>query len=684
MSHLIKKACCALLSAAVILTCVLPASAAATTGNGSTAMALKLSDAFDKEAITYSRILCLKNNGGNNGTLLVTGDQHSWVNGEQVWPIYRSIDGGTSWAHITDVKDATFGTNRKGQPMLYELPRAVGSLPAGTLLLAGNLVPDNKSSTRIVVYKSIDMGASWTYMSTVDTGGPFDYDRSPSSTTSTIWEPFLYLDSKGRLVCAYSDEREKSDNVLQALVLRYSSDGISWSTKKNVVAIGNSNDRPGMITVTQLPNGKFFATYEVVNKPNYTINSAPTYCKFSDDGVTWNANDLGTLVKTADGYGLGSSPYVKWVNAGGPNGMVIVGSKWALDQNGNIQDGGQNFLVNYNLGQGNWERLPQPLSWNAADATYLDGFSQCIDTNAQGTVLYESANIYNPSSKSCEIRVGTLPLTGGIYEAENASLTDCSVRTNADSSNGREVGYINNSTSSVNFTDVKVPVNGTYTVNVRYNNGSGAASSHSVSVNGTAKGSVSYPITTDWNRYQWASFNCTLNAGVNSIKLSYNGTHAEVDCILVSKSGQDISPSFMLKNRNSGKFLEVPSMSTADATALQQYGATGYSCQIWKVSASSSGQYCIIANKNSGKLCEIYKASTANGAAAVQGSPSGNYSQEWSLSPTNEGYFHVVNHNSGKFLEVAGNSTADGASVNQWENTGYPCQEWTLVKEGIQ
>lgn len=683
MNRMIKKLCCALLSTAMVFTCVFTAGAV-TTGNGTAAMTLKISDAFDKEAITYSRILCLKNNGSNNGTLLVTGDQHSWVRGEQVWPIYRSTDGGSSWTHISDVKDATFGTNRKGEPMLYELPKAVGALAAGTLLLAGNLVPDDKSSTQIVIYKSTNLGASWTYLSTVDTGGPFEYDRSPSSTTSTIWEPFLYLDSAGRLVCTYSDEREKSDSVLQALVLRYSSDGISWSAKKNVVAIGNSNDRPGMITVTQLPNGKFFATYEVVNKPNYTINSAPTYCKFSDDGVTWNASDLGTMVKTADGYGLGSSPYVKWVNAGGPNGMIIIGSKWALDQNGNIQDGGQDFFVNYNLGQGSWEKLPQPLSWNATDATYLDGFSQCIDTDAQGTTLYESANIYNPSSKSCEIRVGTLPLTGEIYEAENATLTGCSTRTNADSSNDAEVGYINDSTSSVNFTNVKAPAKGTYTVYVRYNNGSGASSSHSVSVNGTAAGSVNYPVTTDWNRYQWTSFNCTLNAGINAIKLSYNGTYAEIDCILISKSGYDMSPFFMLKNRNSGKFLEVPAMSMEDATALQQYSATGYSCQVWKVSASSSGQYCVLANKNSGKLCEIYEASTANGAAAVQYPLSGNYCQEWSLSPTSGGYFHLVNHNSGKFLEVAGNSTVDGASVDQWENTGYPCQEWTLVKEGIQ
>ena len=81
------------------------------------------------------------------------------------------------------------------------------------------------------------------------------------------------------------------------------------------------------------------------------------YYKFSNDGVTWTANDLGTAIKLSNGRGIGSSPYVKWVPAGGPNGMVIVGAKWGLDSSGNIS-GGQNFYVNYNLGLGNWERLP--------------------------------------------------------------------------------------------------------------------------------------------------------------------------------------------------------------------------------------------------------------------------------------------------------------------------------------
>ena len=174
---------------------------AKTTENGTDIFTVSTKESFDAEqSLTYARVVCLKNNGDNNGTLLATCDQHIWVNGEQVWPIYRSTDGGESWTHISDVKDTALSTNRKAQPMLYELPQAVGNMPAGTILLAGNLVPNDQTESNLVLFKSNDLGESWQYVSTVDTGGPFVYDREPTSTTTTVWEPYLYMDDYGHLI----------------------------------------------------------------------------------------------------------------------------------------------------------------------------------------------------------------------------------------------------------------------------------------------------------------------------------------------------------------------------------------------------------------------------------------------------------------------------------------------------
>lgn len=676
---------CITLSCTLALKTLCLASAVSATDNGVAAMTLSFKDAFEEQAITYTRLVCLKHSGNANGTLLATCDQHSWVNGEQVWPIYRSTDGGKTWGHISDVTDRKFGTNRKAQPMLYELPRNVGVLKAGTLLLVGNLVPDNKSSSRIVVYKSTDRGYTWTYLSTVDTGGAFDYVRSPSSTTSTVWEPFLYMDSQGHLVCAFSDERQKAKGVLQALVLRYTSDGVNWSSLKNIAAIGNKNDRPGMVTVSRLPNGKFIAAYEVVNRPSYKQNSSVVYYKFSDDGITWNASDLGTYLTTSEGFHLGSSPYVKWVNAGGPNGMIIIGSKWVVNSRGDIENGGQNFFVNYNLGEGRWERLSQPLTWNGEDVKYLDAFSQCIETNVDDTELYQSANIVNNVKTGIDLRVGSIPLNAAVFEAENARLTNVTIRNNNDASNGKKVGYINYSNSSVDFNRIIVPSSGTYSIYVRYNNGLGKTSSHNVSVNGGKDFSLRYPATYDWNRYQWAQFDCPLNKGQNSIRFTYDGkTNAELDCIEVYKNGINLSSDFLLKNHNSGKFLEVPNMSAVASQVLKQHGFTNYPCQLWHIEKVQTNNYYTFTNTNSGMLCEIYEASAQNGAKAVQYPLSGNYCQHWAIQQTKNGYYHFVNRNSGKYLEVAGNSSSDGADIDQYSNTGKSSQEWTLVKEGMR
>ena len=651
--------------------------------NGTEVFKVDVASSFDKEqALTYGRILCLKNSGSNNGTLLATCDQHTWVNGEQVWPIYKSTDDGETWQHVSDVTDTNFGTNRKAQPMLYELPQAVGDMPAGTIVLAGNLVPDDQSSSRIVIYKSSNIGSSWEYVSTVDVGGPFDYDRSPESTTSTIWEPFLYMDDYGHLVCAFSDERLKNQGVLQSLSLRYTSDGVTWSDESNIVAITNKNDRPGMVTVSKMKNGKYIATYEVVNRPSYDQNSSVVYCKFSDDGLNWNESDLGILVKTADGQCLGSSPYVKWVDAGGPNGMVIIGAKWVVNSAGDIQEGGQNLFVNYNFGEGDWERYPQALTWDGEDIIYLDAFSQCIETNNGDTKLYQIANIGNPSEHSSSLKAAGIPLTMDIYEAENAKLNNVQIIDCEDSSNKKEVGYINYSDSSVTFDKVVVPESGNYTIYVRYNNGSGTESSHNVTVNGEGGYRVTYKPTPNWHQYYWSEVTCPLNAGANTIQLSFAAGYAEVDCIAVSKSNQDLGRYFMVKNRNSQKFLEVPSMSVKEGQALQQYDITYYPCQVWKIDKNGNSVY--FTNKNSSLALDINGASTEDGAAAVQNVLAMSNSQLWNLQKTEGGFYNLVNVNSQKYLEVIDNLTTNEAAVGQWGPTGYGCQEWTFVKEGIQ
>jgi hypothetical protein len=666
-----------------------PAPAAAvTTGNGALVYSPAAGSSFNPEGgtpagTTYAKIIVLKNSGSANGTQIVTYDQLVLQNGDQVYPIYRSTNDGASWTHVTDVNPSdTFpALTRTAQPFLFEVTETTGNLTAGTILLAGMVMPEDRSTSRLVVYKSTNQGTSWSYLSTIDSGGPAVYDPSPSSTTTTVWEPSLAIDANGGLVAYFSDERQKANGVLQAVSYRRSTDGgQTWGSLVNVSAPTNQSDRPGMITVTTLPNGRYLATFEVVNRPSQSNNTAPVYYKTSDDGLNWGSTtSIGTPIQLANGRGIGSSPYVTWVPSGGPQGMVVVASKWSLDASGNI-DGGQNFYVNYNLGEGPWERLPMAVTYDATDSQggNFSGFAQGIDSSADGRTLYQAVNVENTTTDLNDVRVGSIPLDAQQYEAENAALNSVSTVTHVQASNGSKIGNINDTGDYVEFT-VNVPAAGTYTMNVRYDNGYGSAATHSVSVNGGTASSISYPATVDWGRFGWAQKSVTLNAGANTIRFTKATNFAELDVIHLYRSTA-LDPVFQVQNRNSGKYLEVVSALTTDGAAVGQWGDTNNATQRWTVTGGATVKFT---NRNSGKLLEIPSAQTADGVDAVQWASTGHATQSWTAA-TSGGYWTFANANSGKLLEIDGCSTADGAVAQQYSANGLTCQQWRLVKEGIQ
>ena len=667
-----------------------PRAAAVTTGNGAVVYSPPAGSAFNPEGgraagTTYAKVVTLKNNGTSNGTQLATFDKLVLSNGIQTYPIHRSTDNGATWTKISEVNPSiNFPTlTRTAQPFLFELPQQVGNLPAGTVLLTGMVMPEDRSSSTLVVYKSLDKGLTWSFHSTIDAGGPAVYDPSPTSTTTTVWEPSLAIDGYGGLVAYFSDERQKANGVLQAVSYRRSTDGgLTWGALANVSAPPNNSDRPGMITVTKMQDGRYLATFEVVNRPSQSQNTAPVYFKTSPDGLNWSpAASIGTKVALKDGRGIGSSPFVKWVPTGGPKGMVIIASKWSLDAAGNI-DGGQNFYVNYNLGDGPWERLPFAVTYDASDTQggSFTGFAQGFDTSVDGRTLYQATNVENPVTTYNDVRVGSIPLDAQQYEAERAVRQDAALVNDTDASNGAKVGNINNAGSSVTFT-VKVPAAGTYTLNMRYTNGTGANSSHSVKVNGGTSTTLNYPATVDWGRYGWAQMTTTLAAGTNTVSFTKGSSYAELDALHVNSPSAALDPQFRVTNRNSGKSLEIVGASTADGAGAGQWGDTGNPTQIWNVRQASGGIQ--LTNANSGKLLEIGSAATGDGVQATQWGPTGHPTQVW--SPTvSGGWWKLANVSSGKLLEIAGASTTDGAVAQQYTSNGFTCQEWKLTREGIQ
>ncbi|MBL0886925.1 carbohydrate-binding protein [Myceligenerans indicum] len=131
------------------------------------------------------------------------------------------------------------------------------------------------------------------------------------------------------------------------------------------------------------------------------------------------------------------------------------------------------------------------------------------------------------------------------YEAENATVVNAQTRSSSGASNGYYVGGIDGSAdmrsdSFVDFT-VNVPTARSYTMTIRYANGTGATSTHGLAYNGGAWSTVSYPPTAGWAQFSTVSVTVDLHAGYNMIRLAKGspyfsgGTgYAELDSIRLS------------------------------------------------------------------------------------------------------------------------------------------------------
>lgn len=475
----------------------------------------------------YAHAITLRHNGEANGTVLASFERFDNTDGDKPsFPIYRSTNFGASWSPVTNINDRQFNVGNRWQPSFYELPEASGNLARGTILLAGNAVPNDLSTTRLVLYKSTDAGNTWTFVSTIDTGGDGRYDPSPNSTRTPIWEPEMELTPSG-LVVYFSDERAKSRGVLQGIVHRVSTDGgRTWGPVVDDVMPPDRNARPGMMSVTRLPNGKYLGVYEVVN----VDNSVPVYAKISDDGVTWpNPTQLGTRIQTANNQWMNGSPSVEWVPTGGPNGTVILTGGWLQNSDPNQS----NFLANTNLGVGDWTLFAAPVD----NAQTTSGYSETITPSLDYRYLMHlTSTASGLANNRNNIVSSVMPLDTTTYQAETQQVTGGQILNRSAASGGKEVGFLNDAGSNVLFS-VNAPRAGDYKVRVRYSNGSGTTASHAIAVNGVSTTPVTYTPTRNWDQYDFVTFTVRLTQGANTIRFTKGSSFTELDAIELYTQG---------------------------------------------------------------------------------------------------------------------------------------------------
>ncbi|NLP83219.1 hypothetical protein HF576_05120 [Microbacterium sp. CFH 90308] len=328
----------------------------------------------------YTRLLATDPVGPHGGALLLTAEVYRDVgDAGPVFPIYRSADG-RQWELVAEVADTAYGVGNRYQPVLYELPAPFAGLPAGTILLAGSSIPSDMSSTTLVVYSSGDGGRSWEYRSTVDSGGPAEYDPSPSATTTAVWEPCLELIGD-HLVCFYADERRKSDGMLQVIVHRTTNDLVSWSEPHLDFGVADRFTRPGMFVTTGLmPDGMHRGVLEIVGPREVPIRMVG-----STDGLDWGApDDIGELLVASDGTMLSGTPNIHWRKEPSGTVTVLATGRHSLDADGRETN---RALVNLSGGSGTWHSFELPVAAERRLDADSSGYSQSLLWNAAGELV---------------------------------------------------------------------------------------------------------------------------------------------------------------------------------------------------------------------------------------------------------------------------------------------------------
>ncbi len=326
----------------------------------------------------YPRVVRLAHSGSANGQVIASVVDFDAAGGVGV--IYRSADDGASFTEIGHIHDPATATGFCCST-LFELPKQIGAMPAGTLLWAAS-VGQNAANRRMAidVWSSGDHGVTWSSLPPCQV----------APNTGGLWEPELSVDTEGDLVCHYSDETNPGAHS-QALVERFSSDGRTWGPVFPTVAPANAANRPGMATVRQRGDGGFYMTYEVCGVGGQYECAA--HYRTSADGADWGPpTDIGPMITTETGQYFTHAPTVAWLNNGtGAGRLVLVGQQFREANGAIATTSGRTVLVNTENGGGNWFPINAPVAVPSPPNAPCPNYSSALLPSADGTRLLEIA-----------------------------------------------------------------------------------------------------------------------------------------------------------------------------------------------------------------------------------------------------------------------------------------------------
>jgi hypothetical protein len=344
----------------------------------------------------YPRVIRLSHGpAAYNGRLIAsTGVGNDISPGASAHSVFQSVDNGATFTALGSVVAAA-GSSERCCSTLFELPVAVGALPAGTLLSAGSYW--SGTTPALEIYISKDEGATWTYYDTPVTRG--------AGKSGGLWEPEFSIASDGALVMFWSDETDPCCS--QKLVQMRTYDGKTWQDMTNTVATTDANARPGMARVSKLPNGHYFMSYEICGSQQQCV----AYSRISTDG--WNfgtPSEPGNKIVSSTGQYFEHAPDSVWTSKGGGNGELLAVGQVLYESNGAVSPGnGQVLFVNSAVdGTGAWSVEPAPVPVPDAYSNPCPNYADTLLPSVDGSELLELAADFE-SAQTCRTYSGVLP-----------------------------------------------------------------------------------------------------------------------------------------------------------------------------------------------------------------------------------------------------------------------------------
>ena len=141
--------------------------------------------------------------------------------------------------------------------------------------------------------------------------------------------------------------------------------------------------------------------------------------------------------------------------------------------------------------------------------------------------------------------------------------------------------------------------------------------------------------------------------------------------------------SWMIKNVNSGLYIDIEGGKAANGTNAQQWGAAEAGIQnTFRLFEAGDGYYYIASAVGDGAtyVLDVSGKSSADGANIGLYQFNGGDNQKFKFTENADGSYKIRSKVSGdkSGIEIADAATGSGANVQQWSINGHACQDWIL------